>query len=157
MHLMCVFGEFSLSEQKYRQHGYQDRDRGERSKQSPDRTSNDKPPKNDTFGPKAVQLAASHAISRCGQCGTVLASLNDPVGQCPKCAFELHSCKQCTHFDPAARWECTQKILERVPRKDQLNSCLFYSISVRIEKQTSTPAAARPMDARQAFENLFKK
>jgi hypothetical protein len=28
---------------------------------------------------------------------------------------------------------------------------------VRVEKQTSTPASARPQDARQAFENLFKK
>lgn len=148
---MSIQGD-SLSEQKYRQHGYQDRDRGERQKQSADR-----PPKIETFGPKTVQLAASHAISRCGQCGTVLASLNDPVGRCPKCAFELHSCKQCTHFDPAARWECTQQILERISRKDQLNSCSLYSISVRIEKQTSTPATARPIDARQAFENLFKK
>jgi|SRR5450755_4444434 hypothetical protein len=152
-------GDF-LSEQKYRQHGYQDRDRGERPKPSSDRPgdrSADRPTKNDNFGPRAIQLAASHAVSRCGQCGTVLASLGEPVGRCPKCAFELHSCKQCAHFDPAARFECTQPIPERIPRKDQLNSCAFYSISVRVEKQTSTPASARPADARQAFENLFKK
>jgi hypothetical protein len=30
-------------------------------------------------------------------------------------------------------------------------------MSVRVEKETSTPATARPSDARQAFENLFKK
>jgi hypothetical protein len=28
---------------------------------------------------------------------------------------------------------------------------------VMIEKETSTPSALRPTDARQAFENLFKK
>jgi hypothetical protein len=28
---------------------------------------------------------------------------------------------------------------------------------VMVEKETSTPAALRPSDARQAFENLFKK
>jgi hypothetical protein len=28
---------------------------------------------------------------------------------------------------------------------------------VMVEKETSTPAAQRPHDARQAFENLFKK
>ncbi|MFI5072412.1 MAG: hypothetical protein ACHP8A_16135, partial [Terriglobales bacterium] len=63
----------------------------------------------------------------------------------------------CTYFDPAARFECTQPIPERIPRKDQLNSCTFYSIRVRVEKQTSTPASARPADAKQAFENLIKK
>jgi hypothetical protein len=30
-------------------------------------------------------------------------------------------------------------------------------MSVRVEKETSTPATTRPNDARQAFENLFKK
>ncbi len=143
-----------MSEQKYRQHGYQDRDRAERPKQG---GGGERPARTENFGPRSIQLAASHSVSRCGQCGVLLNSLPEPVGQCPKCAFELHSCKQCTHFDPAARFECTQRILERIPRKDMLNSCNLYSISVRIEKQTSTPAAARPMDARQAFENLFKK
>jgi hypothetical protein len=146
----------SLSEQKYRQHGYQDRDRGERQKPSPDR-SDTRPAKADHFGPRPLQLAATHSVSRCGQCGTLLNSLPEPVGKCPKCGFELHSCKQCTYFDPASRFECTQPIKERVARKDQLNSCTFYSISVRVEKQTSTPVSARPADAKQAFENLFKK
>ncbi len=152
-----------MSEQKYRQHGYQDRDRSERQKPSSDGPGKsgdrpgDRPGKNDTFGPRPLQLAATHAVSRCAQCGTVLQSITEPVGRCPKCAFELHSCKQCSYFDPAARFECTQPIAERIPRKDQLNSCTFYSISVRVEKQTSTPASARPADAKQAFENLFKK
>ena len=145
-----------MSEQKYRQHGYQDRDRGERQKPESG-GSNARPARTDHFGPRPLQLAATHSVSRCGQCGTLLASLPDPVGKCPKCGFELHSCKQCTYFDPASRFECTQPIRERIARKDQLNSCTFYSISVRVEKQTSTPLSARPADAKQAFENLFKK
>ncbi len=142
-----------MSEQKYRQHGYRDSDRSEKR----ERTSGDRPVKQETFGPKAVQMTGSHAISRCGQCGTVLTSIAEPVGKCSKCGFDLHSCKQCTHFDTSARFECTQSIPARIPRKDVENQCTFYSISVRVEKQTSTPASARPQDARQAFENLFKK
>ncbi len=84
-------------------------------------------------------------------------SLSEPVGQCPKCGFELHSCKQCTYFDTSSRFECTQPIPERIGRKDQRNECTFYSIRVMVEKETSTPKASRPNDARQAFENLFKK
>jgi hypothetical protein len=52
-----------------------------------------------------------------------------------------------------------QPIPERIPRKDEKNNCTFFSISMRLEKETSTPAppASKPSDARQAFENLFKK
>ena len=55
------------------------------------------------------------------------------------------------------RYGAVQPIAERIPRKDERNDCNFYSMRVRVEKETSTPKAARPQDARQAFENLFKK
>ncbi len=51
----------------------------------------------------------------------------------------------------------SQPIPERIARKDERNSCTFYSMRVRVEKETSTPMAATPQDARQAFEKLFKK
>jgi hypothetical protein len=50
-----------------------------------------------------------------------------------------------------------QPVAERIARKDARNTCLSYSMRVMVEKETSTPAPARPNDARQAFENLFKK
>ena len=137
---------------KYRQPGYQDRD------DKPQKGPAEKPRRKDnTFGPRPLQMPGTRTVSRCSQCGTVLQGLAEPVGQCPKCGFELHSCKQCTYFDPSSRFECMQPIPERVPRKDARNDCKFYSIRVSVEKETSTPAAARPNDARQAFENLFEK
>jgi hypothetical protein len=147
-----------LSEQKYSQPGYNGGSGQKRERQSDrPRESADRPPKKEAFGPRALQMPGTHNVTRCAQCGTLLNSLPDPVGRCPKCGFELHSCKQCTYFDTSARFECTQPIPARIPRKDELNHCTFYSTSVRVEKQTSTPASARPLDARQAFENLFKK
>jgi NAD-dependent SIR2 family protein deacetylase len=139
---------------KYRQHGYQDRDQprkgsGEKSGSAPP------PKKDDTFGPRPVNLPGTRAISRCTQCGTVLQGT--PGDKCPKCGFELHSCKQCTYFDPGSRFECMQPITVRVAKKDVRNECTFYEIRVTREKETSTPATAKPSDARQAFENLFKK
>jgi hypothetical protein len=50
-----------------------------------------------------------------------------------------------------------QPITERVPKKDARNNCPLYEIRVIREKETSTPASLKPSDARQAFENLFKK
>ena len=143
-----------MSDRKYRQRGYQDRSQ-EKEKQpgsapGPARQDN-------TFGPRPMQMPARRQVSRCSQCGALLQSVSEPVGKCPKCGCELHSCKQCTYFDPACRFECSQPIPERIAKKDARNDCTFYSMSVRVEKETSTPVQARPMDARQAFENLFKK
>jgi hypothetical protein len=140
-----------VSDRKYRQPGYMDR--GEEPRQK----SGEKPPRKDnTFGPRPLQMPATRTVSRCAQCGMVLNVLTEPVGQCAKCGFELHSCKQCSHFDPASRFECTEPIPERIPRKDVKNDCKFYAMRVMVEKETST-SPARVDDARKAFENLFKK
>jgi len=138
---------------KYRQPGYQDSGEERQKRESSGKPSPSR--RDNTFGPRPIQMPGTRNVSRCSQCGTVLESLAVP--QCPKCAFELHSCKQCTYFDPSSRFECTQPVPGRIPRKDVRNECTFYSMRVMVEKETSTPAAARPSDARQAFENLFKK
>lgn len=140
-----------MSDRKYRQHGYQDSG-GEKQQKS----SLDRPARKDTFGPRPLNMPGTHEVSRCAQCGTLLTTLSEPLGQCPKCGFELHSCKQCTYFDPSRRFECMQPVPERVIKKDARNECKFYSISVRLEKQTSTGATAKPNDARKAFDDLFK-
>ena len=112
--------------------------------------------KDETFGPRPLNMPGSRTLSRCAQCGTVLATITEPVGQCPKCGFELHSCKQCAHFDPASRFECRQPVPERVARKDTRNGCALFAIRTTVERETSA-AGLRADDARKAFENLFKK
>jgi len=49
-----------------------------------------------------------------------------------------------------------QPVPERIAKKDARNECSFFSISVRVEKQTSTGSSASPNDAHRAFDNLFK-
>jgi hypothetical protein len=108
--------------------------------------------------------------ARCSNCGAVLASGFDPNGKCPKCSFELHCCKQCRFFDSGAQFECTQPVPERITPKDTRNNCTFYEFRTTVEKDTaptsyvqksaaSPPPQAPPRhnDARQAFEDLFKK
>ena len=92
---------------KYRQHGYQDRDREPR-KESGEKSGVAPPKRDNTFGPRPVKLPGTRAVSRCTQCGTVLQGMSTSE-QCPKCGFELHSCKQCTYFDPGSRFECISR------------------------------------------------
>jgi predicted RNA-binding Zn-ribbon protein involved in translation (DUF1610 family) len=146
--------EVNVSDQKYRQHGYKDRGSDKPESRGPRQPPSLK--KDETFGPRALNMPGTRTVSRCAQCGTVLTMVTDPVGQCPKCGFELHSCKQCTHFDPASRFECRQPVTERVSRKDTRNACKFFGLRETVEKETSS-AGMRADDARKAFENLFKK
>jgi predicted RNA-binding Zn-ribbon protein involved in translation (DUF1610 family) len=139
-----------MSEQKYRQHGYMDRDR-ERTENKPKA-----PPKEMNFGPRSIQMAPTRALSRCAQCGVILNALVDVAGQCPQCGAALHVCKQCSHFDPGSRFECRQPVTGRVAKKDLRNDCTFFVLSTRVERETSA-STTRTNDARRAFENLFKK
>ena len=143
-----------MSDRKYRQRGYQDS--GNEPQKKLDKPA---PKKDNTFGPRPINMPGTRTVSRCAQCGTVLQAQGGLPERCPKCGFELHSCKQCAYFDPSSRFECMQPVPERIPRKDVRNECTFYSIRVTREKETTTPAGGppRPDDARRAFENLFKK
>jgi hypothetical protein len=148
-----AFQEAFLSDRKYRQRGYQDS--GKEAQQKFEKPAPAK--KENTFGPRPINMPGTRTVSRCAECGALLQNLSEPLGQCPKCGFDLHACKQCEHFDPSSRFECNQPIPERISPKDKRNNCSFYSIRVMIEKETSSKPAQRPNDARQAFENLFKK
>jgi predicted RNA-binding Zn-ribbon protein involved in translation (DUF1610 family) len=152
-------------DRKYRQHGYQDRgdEKPSQGKPSPAPRSKD-----NTYGPRPLNMPSARTVSRCTQCGVVLRMIED-MSKCPQCGFELHSCKQCVYFDPSAKFECRQPVAERVVRKDRKNLCTFYSIKTSVERETSTsngssaasaPRTGRPStadEARRAFEDLFKK
>lgn len=142
-----------MSDRKYRQRGYQDSGGGAKKEFDKPAAA---PKKENTFGPRPINMPGTRTVSRCAECGALLQNLTNPVGQCPKCAFALHACKQCEHFDPASRFECNQPIPARVSPKDKLNECSLYSIRVMVEKETSSKGSQRPNDARAAFDNLFK-
>jgi predicted RNA-binding Zn-ribbon protein involved in translation (DUF1610 family) len=149
-------------DRKYRQNGYMDR--GE-EKQQQSRSQAPKA-KDNTYGPRPLNMPGARTVSRCTQCGVVLRMVEE-TSKCPQCGFDLHSCKQCVYFDPSAKFECRQPVPERVARKDQKNTCTFYSIKTSVERETSTSAATAGSvrtgspstadEARRAFENLFKK
>lgn len=156
-------------DRKYKQKGYQERDGGGKKRERGERQHEQPRPKQqDLLGPRTPRMVGTVMRARCSSCGAMLAPGFDQKGQCPRCHFELHSCKQCVHFDTAAQFECTQPIPERIAKKDAKNDCTFFEFRMTVEKDTSpvnyatnapvaAPAAGRPNDARKAFEDLFKK
>jgi hypothetical protein len=157
-------------DRKYGHRGYRDAEKQDKKERSHDRKPPAGGPRADQFGPRTPRMVGTVTRARCANCGAVLANGFDPNGQCPKCGLELHCCKQCRFFDSAAQFECTQPIPERITPKDAKNNCTFYEFRTTVEKDTAPtsyaqkgngPAATAPPprhnDARQAFDNLFKK
>ena len=154
-------------ERKYGQRGYMSTDGPKKKEKRPPENR----PRQEQLGPRTPRMVGTITRARCSNCGAVLPSGFDPKAKCPRCAFELHCCKQCVHFDTAAQFECTQPIPDRIAKKDARNDCTFYQFRTTVEKDTAptssivaAPAAVnsstgghRPNDARRAFDDLFKK
>lgn len=134
---------------KYRYPDYmQDYDREERRSRTPRRSS-------DVPTPTLLNV---REVFRCALCGAYVRSEMGITedSQCPKCGADLHTCKNCVHFDPGSHFECTEPIPERIPRKDLRNHCEFFEPRKVVERETST-SLSNIRDPRAAFDQLFKK
>lgn len=158
-------------ERKYGHRGYMDSDKAEKKDKTRERKPPQQGPRQEQFGPRTPRMVGTVTRSRCANCGAVLTPGYDVAGQCPRCQFELHCCKQCRFFDSGAQFECMQPITERISPKDTKNSCTLYEFRMTIEKDTAptsyaqksaltptaAPASGNHSHARRAFEDLFKK
>ena len=104
-----------MSDRKYRHRGYMDSDRDDRERRP-------RQPRDDRGRPRiegaprgrGVGMPAA-AVFRCAVCGLEMQSTG--IGSdtpCPSCGKPLHSCTNCSFFNPAARFECTKPIPERI-------------------------------------------
>jgi len=137
---------------KYRQNGYQDNE----TKPSGRRHT----PRPKREGPRSPRMTSFQKVFRCGMCGVTLPrSFTDitPATRCPKCNAALHSCKNCSYFDPSSRYECTESVPERVSPKDRGNTCELFECKTSVEKETGSAENSAALDPRDAFERLFKK
>ena len=136
---------------KYRQRGYMDSDReSERSKPQ----SNPLSKNEHREGPRSPRMMAFGEASKCTACGAKTPASINVDSSCPKCNADLHSCRQCTHFDPGARLECNKSIPARIVNKHARNECELFATRIVVERQTSS---GPPTGARDAFSKLFKK
>src|SRR4051794_41584453 len=88
------------SDRKYRQNGYMDTDRDNRSYRD-DRPKQQGPrPPLDVTGPRLPRLVQHVAASRCYNCATTLPAGTPPPGNTPKSNTGISCCKKCSHFEP---------------------------------------------------------
>jgi hypothetical protein len=145
-------------DRKYRHRGYMDSGGSEPRGRSGS-GSGPRPPRDESGAPRGRGIDLNKAVVfPCRACGEKRRDL-DEIGNdssCAKCGAPLHACRQCTYFDTAARFQCTQPIPARIPSKTAANTCTFYA-PARSFDLTGARATETPDDARSAFDNLFKK
>lgn len=142
-----------MSDRKYRQRGYQENDR-EPQRQKPQSKPQGPQAPRDREGPRSPRMMAFGEAVKCSSCGVKAPSQIGAETSCPNCKADLHTCRQCTYFDPSARFECSKPITKRILNKNARNTCELFVPRTIVERQTSSGA---PTDARAAFNNLFKK
>ena len=146
-------GAEKMSDRKYRQRGYMDNDREpQRPKQKPLSQSQSQP--RDREGPRSPKMMAFGEKVKCAACGAQAPPSINFASSCPNCKADLYTCRQCTYFDPSARFECRKPITARIVNKSARNTCELFAARTIVERETSSGA---PTDARQAFAKLFKK
>jgi hypothetical protein len=165
------------SDRKYRQNGYQNSGSGFSGGSRPNGHF-DKPkpsgprPSIDITGPRLPRLVQAVTASRCYSCASTLPPGTDFNSQCPKCAAQLHCCKQCSHFEPSTRFQCNKPIPVRIALKDKANECSLFKPRVTVAREVTsqpspsamrqaptlnTPPPRNASDARDAFDRLFRK
>ena len=148
-----------MSDRKYRQRGYQDDDRDRQPKPSAPRPAPEPGAPagarrlSSQHGPKPINMPGYREVVRCAQCGTVVTEEVGLASRCPRCGTDLHSCAQCTSFDPGSRFECMETTLKaRVAPKNARNDCSLYTARTTVERETTAP---KEDSARKAFDDLF--
>jgi hypothetical protein len=166
-------------DRKYRQHGYQNGNSSNGSEAGDVPKSEALKPRFtaprhplDITAPRLPHMVQNVTASRCHNCANTLPAGFDFAQPCPKCAVELHCCRQCAHFDSSAHFQCAKPVAERIAAKDNRNDCMLFSPRVTVARESTKPpeppkvVAAAPAtphvsrtvhNARTAFENLFKK
>ena len=137
-----------MSERKYRHRGYMEDDRGR------DQGAKSQPKPREREGPRSPRMMAFGQKVKCAACGAIVQTNIGFESTCPKCKAELHTCRQCTFFDPGSRFECRKPITARIVNKGGRNTCELFAARTVVERETSS---GKPTDAKQAFANLFKK
>ena len=136
-------------DRRYKQRGYQEDENQSRGRAPVDSDL-----------PRTRVITTYKETVRCDECGTDLSTEFDvAVGSsCPKCSADLHTCRNCLHFDTSAHWQCAQPIKKRVPGKSKGNDCTLFTVrTISVKDLGPAPTEPRPDDAMKALEDLFKK
>jgi len=144
-----------MGDRKYRHRGYQDSDHEERRPRAP---YGERRPPGLEGGPRGRGLGSPQTVLfTCANCGQEVKAIGriELDTACSGCGKPLHTCTNCSSFDPSERFECRKPVERRVEAKAKANDCPLYQPKSARDLRSAPPPT--PDDARSAFDALFKK
>ena len=97
-------------------------------------------------------------IFSCWKCGeSVQLSSGGRVSSrdtCPRCNADLHSCRNCTFYDPGKNNQCSEPQAEWVRDKEAANYCDYYRPNPALTRGSRATSPAE--NAKKKFDSLFK-
>ena len=145
-----------MSERKYSQKGYQNRDQ---DREQP--RSRPKGPRDPTDRPRGRGLGNPTAVVfRCAVCGAKNETGKelDAAAGCVKCSTDLDTCTHCAFFDSGAPSECRKPVKVYVASKAKRNACELFEPKAAKEfaaEPAPSKDAHTPKTAKDAFDDLF--
>ena len=74
---------------------------------------------------------------------------------CPGCRADLHTCTNCTFYQPGAHWDCRETISEEVTDKERGNFCEFFRFNETVRGRKSGGPNRNGAKAKSDFNKLF--
>ena len=95
-------------------------------------------------------------MKSCHRCGKKVDAVDkiSRTATCPHCGSYLHSCLNCAFYDRNAHNQCREPQSEYVSDREKANFCDFFTFA---ESKPSTKSEEQVVEARKAWEELFKK
>ena len=95
-------------------------------------------------------------MAGCAFCGSKLEIVGNQVGRrdtCPSCERDVHSCRNCRHFDESVAKGCKEPFAEAPKNRDDANFCEYFQVGeggrIREERMDSVRAAAESLFAKK--------
>jgi len=79
--------------------------------------------------------------------------------QCPHCGSDLHSCKNCVHYDEASSVKCKEPHSEWISNRETQNDCTFFEhrpATTAAAEASSSENTSEAEQAKEAFRALFR-
>lgn len=98
-------------------------------------------------------------MNLCHHCGRELRLPGPPArtDSCPYCYSDVKVCLNCSYFDPSLNNQCREPQAEWQTDKAKANFCEFFEIRHVADLTGGGGAQAKARNARDAFDQLFKK
>ncbi len=92
---------------------------------------------------------------QCWQCGTAVTDQPLPLStyaECRPCRAQLHSCRQCQHYNPRLRVDCDEPRAESHSEREKANFCDWFKLRREFGEQDE---ATRSTDHHAELTALF--